>query len=168
MIVLFGVNALLVAAAVLIHYAFLWRMSQSMPWLRTRYSFRVLVGVFGALIAHSVEVLLFAIAYYVIHWYTDWGHLEGRFDGSLLDCVYFSFTTFTTLGYGDVEAVGDIRHLTGLQALTGFVLITWTASFLYLEMQKYWAADSEFTGLEIAELEKSHDNANNERKADAD
>lgn len=159
MIVLFGVNALLVAAAVLIHYAFLLRMSQSMPWLRTRYSFRVLVGVFGALIAHAVEVFLFAVAYYVIHWYTDWGYLEGRFDGSLLDCIYFSFTTFTTLGYGDIEAVGDMRHLTGLQALTGFVLITWTASFLYLEMQKYWASDTDFTELEIAEIEKTHDDA---------
>jgi hypothetical protein len=25
-----------------------------------------------------------------------------------------------------------------MQALTGFVLITWSASFLLLEMQKYW------------------------------
>ena len=26
----------------------------------------------------------------------------------------------------------------GFGALTGFVLITWSASFLFLEMQKYW------------------------------
>ena len=57
---------------------------------------------------------------------------------SLLDCVYFSFTTFTTLGFGDIEPIGDLRYLTGLEALTGLVLITWTASFLYLEMQRYW------------------------------
>jgi len=34
--------------------------------------------------------------------------------------------------------MGHIKFLTGLQALTGLVLITWTASFLFLEMQKYW------------------------------
>jgi hypothetical protein len=31
-----------------------------------------------------------------------------------------------------------MRHLTGVEALTGMVLITWTASFLYLEMQRNW------------------------------
>ncbi|MEC4681791.1 MAG: two pore domain potassium channel family protein, partial [Nitrospirota bacterium] len=29
-----------------------------------------------------------------------------------------------------------IRFLTGIEALSGLVLITWTASFLYLQMQK--------------------------------
>lgn len=42
------------------------------------------------------------------------------------------------IGFGDISPVGDIKYLTGLQALTGLVLITWTASFLFLEMQKYW------------------------------
>jgi uncharacterized membrane protein len=69
------------------------------------------------------------------------GTLTGRFDGSLLDCVYFSFTTFTTIGFGDIEPVGSLRYLTGLEALTGLVLITWTASFLFIEMQKYWKSN---------------------------
>ena len=42
------------------------------------------------------------------------------------------------MGYGDIVATGPIRYLTGMEALTGFVLITWSASFLFLEMQKYW------------------------------
>ena len=32
----------------------------------------------------------------------------------------------------------DLRFLSGLEALAGLVLITWTASFLYYEMQRYW------------------------------
>jgi hypothetical protein len=68
----------------------------------------------------------------------NWGTLEGNFDGSLWDCAYFSFTTFTTLGFGDIQPTGDLRFLTGLESLTGLVLITWTASFLYLEMTRYW------------------------------
>ena len=57
---------------------------------------------------------------------------------AMLDCAYFSFTTFTTLGYGDIEAVGQLRHLTGIEVLAGLMLITWSASFLFLEMQRYW------------------------------
>jgi hypothetical protein len=64
------------------------------------------------------------------------GNVSGG--GTLLDCSYFSFVTFTTVGYGDIVATGPVRYLTGMQALTGFVLITWSASFLFLEMQKYW------------------------------
>jgi hypothetical protein len=28
--------------------------------------------------------------------------------------------------------------LTGIESLTGLVLITWTASFLFVEMQRFW------------------------------
>jgi hypothetical protein len=66
------------------------------------------------------------------------GSLQGNFDGSLLDCVYFSFTNYTSLGYGDVEPLGDIRFTAGLESLTGLVLIGWTASFLYVEMSRFW------------------------------
>jgi hypothetical protein len=56
-----------------------------------------------------------------------------------MDCVYLSFVTFTTVGYGDIVAQGDLRYLTGLEGLTGLILITWSASFLLLEMQSYWS-----------------------------
>jgi len=102
---------------------------------------RIVLGVLGALLAHSIEVWVFALAYYGLSQYGRWGHLEGNTDGSLMDCVYYSFTTFTTLGFGDITPVGDIRYLTGIESLTGLVLITWTASFLYLEMQRYWQSD---------------------------
>jgi hypothetical protein len=66
------------------------------------------------------------------------GSLQGNFNNTLLDCSYFSFTTYSTLGIGDVEPIAHIRFLVGLEALTGFVLITWTASFIFVEMQKVW------------------------------
>jgi len=52
--------------------------------------------------------------------------------------MYFSFSTFSTLGYGDLNPLDSFRFLAGLEALLGFILITWSASFLYLKMQKYW------------------------------
>ncbi|MFW5823850.1 MAG: potassium channel family protein [Marinobacter sp.] len=133
-------NLLIVIAAVLIHHESLIRLGgalSSMQQSRTRH-FRLTIAVFGILLAHTVEVWLFAGAYYFMHHAESWGRLTGNFSGAFLDTVYFSFTTFTTLGYGDIEPLGALRYLTGIQSLTGLVLITWSASFLFMEMQRYW------------------------------
>lgn len=138
MLAILLVNVSVIAAAVLIHYEFLFRISSAIPKMRIKHRLRIVLGVFGALVAHSIEIWLFAIAYYFINRSPDWGYLKGSFDGTLMDCVYFSYTTFTTLGLGDIEPHGHIRHLVGLESLTGLLLITWTASFLYYEMQRHW------------------------------
>lgn len=132
------VNVLVVAVVVAIHYEFLSRLSVGQPSPRFQHRTGIVFGVFGALTAHAVEVWVFAFAYYFMHHTPGWGELIGLFGGSLLDCAYFSFTTFTTVGFGDIHPVGPIRFLTGIEALTGLVLITWTASFLFLEMQRHW------------------------------
>jgi hypothetical protein len=135
------VNILVVLITVIIHYEFLLRLNLLMPKLKVWHRSRIVFGVLGALVAHAVEVWIFALGYFLMIRAKVWGTLVGRFDGSLLDCVYFSFTTFTTIGFGDIEPVGSLRYLTGLEALTGLVLITWTASFLFIEMQKYWKSN---------------------------
>ncbi|MES1939038.1 Ion transport 2 domain-containing protein [Salinisphaera sp. T5B8] len=134
------INIVVVTLAVFVHYEFLYRMTLLLPRLGLAYRFRILLGVFGSLCAHAVEVWLFALAYYGMLAHGGFGHFEGQFDGSLLDCAYFSFTTFTTLGFGDIHPLDGVRYLTGIESLTGLMLITWTASFLYLEMQRYWRA----------------------------
>lgn len=131
-------NSLLVAVAVLIHFEALNQLSSIIPKLNIKHRLRILFGVFGALIAHVVEIWAFAFGYYLMIHYGNFGTLEGHFDKSLMDCSYFSFVTYTSLGFGDIVAKGDIRFLAGLEALTGLVLISWTASFMFLEMQKLW------------------------------
>ncbi|MDI1271426.1 MAG: potassium channel family protein [Polaromonas sp.] len=138
MITIVLVNLVVVMLAVVIHYEFLFRLTLWLPQVKIRHRPRVLLGVGGALVAHAVEVWLFAAVYYLMHHAKGWGRLTGSFDGSFMDCVYFSFTTFTTLGFGDIQPTGDLRFLTGIESLTGLVLITWTASFLFVEMQKFW------------------------------
>ncbi|MDI1274895.1 potassium channel family protein [Polaromonas sp.] len=133
-------NIAVVSLAVIIHYECLLRLTLLLARVKLRHRLRILLGVGGALMAHAVEVWVFAFAYYFMHHASEWGRLKGSFDGSLMDCVYFSFTTFTTLGFGDIQPTGDLRFLTGIESLTGLVLITWTASFLFVEMQKFWNA----------------------------
>jgi hypothetical protein len=128
----------LVGLAVLIHFEALNLLSVLIPKLKIKPRLRVLFGVFGALFAHILEIWLFAFAYYFKIHTPYFGKLEGNFDNSLRDCSYFSFTTYTSLGFGDIHPTGDIRFMAGLETLTGLLLIAWTASFMFLEMQKLW------------------------------
>lgn len=138
MIIVFLVNSLVVTLVVVVHYKFLSLASATLPALPFPPHLRIVFGVFAALFAHAIEVWVFAFAYYFMHHGGTWGELTGNFDGSIFDCAYFSFTTYSTLGFGDIEPIGNIRYLTGIEALTGLVLVTWTASFLFGEMQKHW------------------------------
>ena len=142
-------NAFLVGICVVIHYEFLYRCSN---WTalsgdassKTAGRFRILIGVLVALTAHVIEIWVFGLGYYTALNIEGLGNLAGNFSGTLMDCVYFSFTNYTTLGFGDIEPSGYLRFLAGIESLTGFVLITWTASFLFLEMQRHWVRnDSE-------------------------
>ncbi len=62
--------------------------------------------------------------------------LEGAFEGSLYGCFNFPISTYTPVGYGDdITPMGGIRYPAGLESPVGLVLINWTASFLFVEMQ---------------------------------
>jgi len=138
LIYVFIINTLVVAVAVIVHYEFLYHITLYIPKMGIKHRYRIVFGVFGALIAHAIEIWIFAIAYYFMNIADDWGYLTGNFNGSLMDCGYFSFTVFSTVGFGDIEPMGNLRYLTGIESLTGLVLITWSASFLYFEMQRHW------------------------------
>ncbi len=132
-------NGALIAAAVFIHYETLYSLARHLPNLSNvppRY--RVLLGVFAILTAHAIEIWVFAFGFYTM-FKNGMGNMLGITTADLLsDCVYLSWISFTTVGFGDIAANGDLRFLPGLEALTGFVLITWSASFLFIEMQKFW------------------------------
>ncbi|WP_198021868.1 potassium channel family protein [Algiphilus aromaticivorans] len=68
----------------------------------------------------------------------DTGAIVGYDALTLLDCIYFSASTYTTVGWGDLNAIGATRFLAGTEALVGFMLITWSASFTYLVMDRTW------------------------------
>ena len=142
MLIAFIINSALVAMAIMIHYEMLYQLSRLMPTLHLKHRHRMVVGIFGALLAHIAEIWMFAFGYYFIIRFSSLGSLiafdTGEAIYDLMDCIYYSFITYTTLGFGDLIPTGSLRFLTGLESLTGLVLITWTASFMYFEMLKYW------------------------------
>lgn len=138
MISVFLINCAIVALVVGIHFEFLERLTRLLDKIKVERRLKIVVGVFGGLIAHAVEIITYGVLYYVMHHQKSWGTLTGNFNGSLEDCIYFSYTSYTTVGFGDIQPLGQIRFVSSIESLTGLVLITWTASFLFLEMQKHW------------------------------
>jgi hypothetical protein len=70
---------------------------------------RILVIIVGVLIAHLVEVTLYAAAYYATETWMGLGRIDGEIEGGPLDLFYFSITTYTTLGVGDLHPRGQLR-----------------------------------------------------------
>ncbi len=142
---IFVLNFILVVLVVGLHYEVLHRIALWVPLLRVVPHFRILFGVLGTVVAHVAEVCVFAFAYFKLGKVEGWGGLEGSLQGGFLDNVYFSFTTYTTLGFGDITPIGELRYVAAMEVLVGLILIAWTASFLYFQIQTQWMLDEKNT-----------------------
>ncbi len=131
----------LVIACVLIQYEVFTYLTSALAHLHTRRRRKILVLVLSLMILHVLEIWLFGLAFYFLLTDPAYGALHGGPGNSLLDCVYFSAVLFTTLGLGDLVPSGSIRFMVGTEALSGFILISWSAAFTYLEMQRFWRND---------------------------
>jgi hypothetical protein len=76
----------------------------------------VILGIFAI---HTVEIWLYAVVYQGI--------------GAIADfetALYFSTSSFTTLGYGDVTLAREWRVFGSIEAANGLVLFGWSTAFL--------------------------------------
>lgn len=135
-----SVCALLVVLTTGIHYEVLRGLSAGLPILRIPSRAKLVVVVLAAFFAHAAEILLYALAVFALIRYAHLGMLgePGRF--SLNAALYFSAETYTSLGYGDVIPVGELRLLAGVEALNGLLLIGWSASYTYIAMERFWSS----------------------------
>ena len=128
---------ILVIMTVLIHNEVLMHLSKWMriwKYVRLRFSLAVLVVIF----THIFEIGLFSIGYYVFLRLGNFGTLTGDAFNSIGDVGYYSFVTYTSLGYGDITPTGSLRFMAELEVLTGLVMLAWTASFFFVFMSELW------------------------------
>lgn len=91
----------------------------------------IVVTFLGLLALHTFEILAFAVIYRIL---LDWGELGdfgASFDATWNGLIYFSGINFATLGYTQIETDGPIRIINMMQSLGGFMVLTWSATFLY-------------------------------------
>lgn len=132
------VTALAVIVCVLLHYEGLRVLSDRLPTPRHHHRQRVIFLILSLLILHIIEVWIFGGAYYFLLRLDGFGELVGTDGPTIVDCVYFSASVFTTVGFGDIYPTGAIRGMTGTEGITGLTMITWSASYTFVEMLKTW------------------------------
>jgi hypothetical protein len=144
MLILSLIGAALIAATVVIHAVgttywvnFVAEHFTEDGVIQSRKSLRILIGT-GLVIAllHSVQITLWAIVYLAISY-------AGEID-TFESAAYFSFVTFTTLGYGDITLSESGRLLSGIQALNGILLVGWSTAILFAIVQRLWQSDQSF------------------------
>ncbi|MDX1563257.1 MAG: potassium channel family protein [Gammaproteobacteria bacterium] len=122
-----------------LHYEVLRGCIRFLPTLSHHRRRRVVILILVILVTHAVEVWIFALGYLFLLQWDTFGSVGGQTAvAGLLDLVYYSGMVYTTVGFGDIVPSGPIRFMTGMEALTGLVMITWSASFTFLEMQRDW------------------------------
>ena len=90
---------------------------------------RILLFVVVALMTlHLLEIALWAEAYYASEWVEQ--------IPTMADAFYFSAVTFTTLGYGDITLTGNWRVVSGVEAMSGILLIGWSTALLFALVQR--------------------------------
>jgi hypothetical protein len=122
-----AIGTLIISMTVVIHtFGLIW-VTHFMNWLTDKVRPQahrsrllamntVVIGIFAVL---TVEVWLWAVAYDVLH-------VFGDFETAL----YFSTTTFSTLGFGDLVTSEQWRLLAALESVNGFLLIGWSTAYL--------------------------------------
>ncbi|WP_373502771.1 ion channel [Aestuariivirga sp.] len=130
MILQLAVGGLVFACCVAIHASFmLWTLKVALPALRRLeeagrlvLSMVMVVGLLA--IAHVTEVSLWAFVMGLV------GAIPGEGDA-----LYFAFTSYTTLGYGDVLAVKQWQMLGPISAMNGVLLFGWSTAVIFQALQ---------------------------------
>ena len=132
------ITLFLVFITVTIHYEVLRLISEIIPKLKMQPRVRILVVIYGAFFAHTVEVLVFTCAYYGLTTHLSIGGFHGVQNSDFFGFFYYSTVVYTSLGFGDILPQGNMRLLAGAEGLLGLLMIGWSASFTYLMMEKLW------------------------------
>jgi hypothetical protein len=82
--------------------------------------------VLGAICLYLLAGMFFAFLYVAMGSLGGEPFFEGATSGGAIDAVYFSFTTITTTGYGDLSPITDLGRMVAVtEALIGeFYLVT--------------------------------------------
>ena len=139
--IVIGATLLVVSLCVGLHYEVLSGCSRFLSYASHQPRRRAIVLILIILATHVVEMWFFALGYFFLGHFESLGSLAGAEVVSLSDYAYYSAMVFTTVGFGEIVPKGPIRFMTGMEGLTGLVMITWSASFTFLFMERFWRSD---------------------------
>ncbi len=136
----FIIGAVLICVTVVIHavvldYLINWIMQSanaSRLLFKRFWKIPLLVSaVLGVFCAHIVQIWIWAMFYLVINVMPN-----------LEEALYFSTSTFTTVGFGDLYLDKEWRLVSSFQSANGFILFGWSTAFIFEVMSKLYERDS--------------------------
>lgn len=90
--------------------------------------FVLLVALFLFIFAlHGIEMLVWAVAFWLVGALPTFG-----------EAVYFSISSYTTVGYGDVVLGPEWRTLGAAEAAVGVLLFGWSTALLFAVIQRLY------------------------------
>ena len=96
-----------------------------------------LQAVLGVLSLYILVGMLFAFVYGAIDLLGNKPFFAGGEAATVSRCLYFSFSTLTTVGYGDFVARGDLGHtLAVFEALLGQIYLVTVVSVLVTNLRR--------------------------------
>jgi|TARA_Y100000780_G_scaffold229573_1_gene249503 hypothetical protein len=131
---------LAVIVSTALFYECLCLISKFVSGMTAKHRTIMLIMTGGIFIAHGLVILLYAFLSYFLTNFAGFAELSGNVTGDFLTHIYFSATSYSSLGIGDVFPVEGLRFLTGVETINGLILITWSAAFTYFSIEKMWEA----------------------------
>lgn len=129
-------------ATIFVHYETLRVLWMYAPRLLRRLGPRglILTSVVGAFGAHALEIVVYALAYWSLEGRWGLGQVT-EVPLSFMEALFFSTESYATLGIEAVAREVPMRLVVGTEAVTGLLLLTWSASFTYLVMRHGWRVE---------------------------
>ncbi|MFV2035496.1 MAG: ion channel, partial [Halocynthiibacter sp.] len=132
------ISIILVLLTLCLHQAsFVW-LARAIPIGANSTHPGLYVLMLGVFAIHVVEILIYALGFYVAINFFELGSLEGASASGVLGHFYASAVFYTSLGFGDVLPNGYLRFIVSIEALNGLLLIAWSAAFIFAVMGKSW------------------------------
>ena len=128
----------LVVISTTVFYEVLRLLWTFIPALRRKPRAFINIIVIAIFAGHTLCVWIYGIAYWLLVEFFAFGSIAGNVQNQFIEYIYFSVTTYSSLGFGDVFPEGPLRLIAGVEVLNGLVLIGWSVTFTYLVMQKLW------------------------------
>ncbi len=127
----FGFGVLLLMAYGALHMGGLEVIRRFKPDQDKHRYLGLLTTFWGLVLLHLVEIAVAAAVLALVLADDANGSLSHGFGSDAADYLYFAGVSFATLGYTHLKAYGAVRLLVMMLSLSGFMLITWSATFIY-------------------------------------
>ncbi len=98
-------------------------------------------AVFGVLCLYILLGMFFGAVYGALDRYAPPFFAQNA-EGTISNCLYYSFTTLTTVGYGDLTSTTNLGHtLSSLESLTGQIYLVTVVSLLVGNLRRRGPSD---------------------------